>query len=233
MFPYKITGPLQESSFKSKLPKKPGNLCSLICLTSRWMRYGSKASYAYPRHSPHTAHRIRMPLWASSHSTLCSVCAWLIANAWHQDYRLHVPWDVPIDVRGCWFFDFRTCPEKPLWGNLSTNKPVVNPKVYSSSWFFYSDRFIARACPCRSKSVYVSELSISDTISALWSWNVVPSPPNMPVPFRLAGLVWAVINVTGSHSRFSTKSFSSSSSPRSSSGSNSPRSAWAARSVWC
>ena len=58
MFPYKITGPLQESSFKSKLPKKPGNLCSLICLTSRWMRYGSKASYAYPRHSPHTAHRI-------------------------------------------------------------------------------------------------------------------------------------------------------------------------------
>ena len=49
--------------------------------TPRRMRYGSKASYAYPRHSPHTAHRITVPLWASSHSTLCSVCAWLIANA--------------------------------------------------------------------------------------------------------------------------------------------------------
>ena len=41
--------------------------------TPRRMRYGSKASYAYPRHSPHTAHRIMVPLWASSHSTLCSV----------------------------------------------------------------------------------------------------------------------------------------------------------------
>ena len=42
--------------------EKPRNLCFLICLTPRWMRYGSKASYAYPRHSPHTAHRIMVPL---------------------------------------------------------------------------------------------------------------------------------------------------------------------------
>ena len=65
------------------------------------MRYGSKASYAYPRHSPHTAHRIMVPLWASSHSTLCSVCAWLIANAWHQDYRLNVARYLLLDVRYC------------------------------------------------------------------------------------------------------------------------------------
>ena len=70
--------------------EKTRNLCFFICLTPRRMRYGSKASYAYPRHSPHTAHRIMVPLWASSHSTLCSVCAWLIANAWHQDYRLNM-----------------------------------------------------------------------------------------------------------------------------------------------
>ena len=42
--------------------EKPRNLCFLICLTPRWMRCGSKASYAYPRHSPHTAHRIMVPL---------------------------------------------------------------------------------------------------------------------------------------------------------------------------
>ena len=42
--------------------EKARNLCFLICLTPRRMRYGSKASYAYPRHSPHTAHRIMVPL---------------------------------------------------------------------------------------------------------------------------------------------------------------------------
>ena len=62
MFPYKKTEFFQRLGFTSQLPKKPGNLCSLICLTPHWMRYGSKASSAYPRHSPHTAHRIRVPL---------------------------------------------------------------------------------------------------------------------------------------------------------------------------
>ena len=120
----------------------------LICLTPRWMRYGSKASYAYPRHSPHTAHRIMVPLWASSHSTLCSVCAWLIANAWHQDYCLNVRWDVWTALfLTRWFVEtYQWITASPLyvfctvnfWNNLLTSMYHFDDKLFRSHFQFSS-----------------------------------------------------------------------------------------------
>ena len=61
MFPYKKPSLFRCRASNPNFRKSPESMF-FICLTPRWMRCGSKASYAYPRHSPHTAHRIMVPM---------------------------------------------------------------------------------------------------------------------------------------------------------------------------